>query len=174
MAMRCFTMACMPPYYYLFCNSSHRSYNNRRCAVRDHIHKHRLAPSTRIWNADASHIAWSRPVSGCEFEGLRPTRRPSKRTEREVKGGRTNQKNQAELDNNNAELVIRDQSFVEVMCRTINWSRLTKQSRAYAVSGAWNAFCVTHAVCSCIKVPSAVSGGRMHGRCGVSYTLPSR
>ena len=108
------------------------------------------------------------------FEGLRPTRRPSKRTEREVKGGRTSQKNQAELDNNNAEPVIRDQSFVEVTCRTINWSRLTKQSRAYAVSGAWNAFCVTHAVCSCIKVPLAVSGGRMHGRCGVLYTLASR
>ena len=78
------------------------------------------------------------------------------------------------METNNAELVIGYQSFVEVMCRTINWSRLTKQSRAYAVSGAWNAFCVTHAVCSCIKVPLAVSGGRMHGRCGVLYTLASR
>jgi hypothetical protein len=31
-----------------------------------------------------------------------------------------------------------------------------------------------HAVCSCIKVPLAVSGGRMHGRCGVLYVLASR
>ena len=73
----------------------------------------------------------SRVISGCEFQGLRPTRRPSKRTEREVKGGRTSQKNQAELENNNAEPAIGDQSFVEVTCWTINWSRLTKQSRAY-------------------------------------------
>ena len=36
-----------------------------------------------------------------------------------------------------------------------------------AVSGAWNAFCDMHAVCSCIKVPLAVSGGRHMA--GVAY-----
>ena len=34
------------------------------------------------------------------FQALRPTCRPFKRTEREVKGGSTSQKNQAELENN--------------------------------------------------------------------------
>ena len=36
-----------------------------------------------------------------------------------------------------------------------------------AVSGAWNAFRAMHAVCSCIKVPLAVSGGRHMA--GVAY-----
>ena len=36
-----------------------------------------------------------------------------------------------------------------------------------AVSGAWNAFRVMHAVCSCIKGPLAVSGGRHMA--GVAY-----
>ena len=36
-----------------------------------------------------------------------------------------------------------------------------------AVSGAWNAFRVMHAVCFCIKGPVAVSGGRHMA--GVAY-----
>ena len=43
-----------------------------------------------------------------------------------------------------------------------------------AVPGAWSAFCVAHAVCSCIKMPLAVLGGRLHGRCAVAFVFASR
>ena len=38
---------------------------------------------------------------------------------------------------------------------------------AFSGVGRAERICVSHTVCSCIKVPLAVSGGRMHGGCGV-------
>ena len=76
-------------------------------------------------------------------------------------------------------MYLHQSAFSGVVCRDVmfcNYCMLCVSciKAPLAVSGAWTAFCVTHAVCSCIEVPLAVSCGRLHGRCGVLYVLASK